>query len=165
MPSPNDVTSDGSRTESESTCPNVRTISKKKNNFSESGNRIFQRPTLAPISIDLGNIQSQQARILRKIHLLVDSDSLIVFQRSENKVSSNFQGDVTNHQQTVAISGRPSWKSRWRICQLSKQKSHYFRAECKEIHKVSRILDIVLFGVELDDGDVREVFSESGRIC
>ena len=31
------------------------------------------------------------------IHLLIDFDSSIAFQRLENEVSSNFQGDVTNH--------------------------------------------------------------------
>ena len=34
------------------------------------------------------------------IHLLIDSYSLIAFQKSENEVSSNFQGDVTNHYST-----------------------------------------------------------------
>ena len=49
---PNDVLSDGSRAESESTRPNVRPISNKKR-----PNRNFQRPMLALISNNSGNVQ------------------------------------------------------------------------------------------------------------
>ena len=55
---PNDVTSDGSRADYESTRPNVRSISNKKRpSRAESGNRNFQRPTLTLISNDSGNVQ------------------------------------------------------------------------------------------------------------